>query len=87
MMFDGSEEEQKARGFDAARILAGETFQLAEKELKEEIQAAWLKETDAAKRDALWHKARAIDCLREKLEAIQANGEQSGERLRNQGLV
>lgn len=81
-MFDGDDRDQQRRGEEAARILQSDAFRIAEDELKQDYRDKWEGEADPAARDRLWHEAKVVDALRRKLEAIQANGEHSGERLR-----
>lgn len=80
-IFDGTDEDQKERGLQAANVLGNTVFLMAERDAREEIHDEWAKEEDPTKRDALWHKARALDVLRQKLEAIRAHGEHSGHRV------
>jgi hypothetical protein len=80
-IFDGTEEDQRERGMEAASILGNTVFRMAEEGARASIRAEWESETDPTKRDALWHKAKALDVLRRELEAIRDNGGHSGQRL------
>jgi hypothetical protein len=80
-LFDGTDEDQKERGLIAEGILGNHVFLMAERDARDEIRESWAAEEDPAKREQLWHSARALDVLRRKLEEIKTNGEHSGHRV------